>query len=319
MIAKIKRSHWTRELMELIFLLLIVFLIRTYIFGLYQVPSGSMETTMLEGERFFSDKFTILFSKPKRSEIIALNNPTYSYSSNVVMRWFQEYVYGPDNYTKRVIGIAGDHIKGVIEEGRPVIYLNDKKLDEPYLNRFPLIAVWAADPVIIQDRIDQLLKKNAEPNRIEDIIGKYWKWRSYDAAYAFDQQPYYKMNPHWLIHLSQGEAMQGVMVTSEGMLLEEPGKPTPAKTYQPYRSLNGGDEFDVILGKDEYWLMGDNRRGSADSRYFGPVKQRLIHGRILWRIWSIDTVESWWIVDLIKHPIDFWKRMRWCRFFQRVK
>ena len=29
--------------------------------------------------------------------------------------------------------------------------------------------------------------------------------------------------------------------------------------------FNGTDEFDVYLGADEYWLMGDNRLGSTDS------------------------------------------------------
>jgi hypothetical protein len=35
-------------------------------------------------------------------------------------------------------------------------------------------------------------------------------------------------------------------------------------------------------------------------------------------LWSIDSDESWWILDLLKNPIDFWKRVRWNRFFQRV-
>jgi hypothetical protein len=64
--------------------------------------------------------------------------------------------------------------------------------------------------------------------------------------------------------------------------------------------------------------MGDNRVGSKDSRYFGPIKEHLIHGRIVFRIWSIDSDESWWILDLIKHPIDFFSRVRWSRFLQPI-
>src|ERR1700730_5783131 len=92
---------------ELIFVILpVAFLIRTFGFGLYQVPTGSMETTMLVGERFFADKFTYLFSKPQRHEIIALNDPTFSYSDNKIIRLYQEYVgwpiwpWGPINFTK---------------------------------------------------------------------------------------------------------------------------------------------------------------------------------------------------------------------------
>ena len=75
------------------------------------------------------------------------------------------------------------------------------------------------------------------------------------------------------------------------------------------------DEFDVTLGENQFWMMGDNRLGSYDSRGFGPVESKMIHGKILFRIWSIDSNEGWWIFDLIKHPIDFWKRVRWSRFF----
>ena len=39
--------------------------------------------------------------------------------------------------------------------------------------------------------------------------------------------------------------------------------------------------FSVKLGENQYWLMGDNRLNSGDSRLFGPIDGRLIHGRIL--------------------------------------
>ena len=51
---------------------------------------------------------------------------------------------------------------------------------------------------------------------------------------------------------------------------------------------------------------------------FGPVDGGLIHGRILFRIFSMDSDEDWMILDLIKHPIDFWTRFRWSRFLQWV-
>jgi signal peptidase I len=35
----------------------------------------------------------------------------------------------------------------------------------------------------------------------------------------------------------------------------------------------------VKLGPDEYFMMGDNRDNSLDSRYFGPVKRTLLIGR----------------------------------------
>ena len=41
------------------------------------------------------------------------------------------------------------------------------------------------------------------------------------------------------------------------------------------------DEFDVTLGENQFWMMGDNRLGSYDSRGFGPVESKMIHGKIL--------------------------------------
>lgn len=36
-----------------------------------------------------------------------------------------------------------------------------------------------------------------------------------------------------------------------------------------------------VLGKDEYFTMGDNRPVSNDSRFFGPVERKFIIGRVI--------------------------------------
>ena len=46
--------------------------------------------------------------------LFALNDPTFAYSDNYWMELFQHYVWGPTNWTKRVIGVPGDHIEGKI-------------------------------------------------------------------------------------------------------------------------------------------------------------------------------------------------------------
>jgi len=288
-----KKSGFLSTAREILVLLFIVFIIRTFGFGLYQVPTGSMETTMLVGERFFADKFTPLFSSIKHKDIIAFNDPTFDYSSNSLIRLFQDYVWGPSNWTKRVIGIPGDKIKGVLEEGKPVIYLNDKKLNEPYLNKYPLIEVW---------------------NNIGSGDSRVFK--SWDTAFSFNKQPFYRIKSELVRKDRQGD-----------YILRKPGTPSVdpelVRGYVKRRGKSywggGSDEFYVELGPDEYWVMGDNRLGSHDSRFLGPIKKRLIHGRILFRIWSVDSYENWWFIDLFKHPIDFFKRVRWNRFFQRVK
>jgi signal peptidase I len=46
----------------------------------------------------------------------------------------------------------------------------------------------------------------------------------------------------------------------------------------------------VQLAEDEYYLLGDNRQESLDSRFFGPVKRKLIIGRVFFRGWPLNRV-----------------------------
>ncbi len=292
-------EQWIEALIKVV---PIAFVIRTFGYGLYKVPSGSMETTMLVGESFIADKCTVWFRPIVRGEIISFNDPTYKYSTNTFKNFLQRYVdiiWGPSNWTKRVIGIPGDHVKGVVEDGKPVIYLNGKKLDEPYLNKWPLLYVYKNRIVNAQDVYLQQCEF--------DII-------SYQPDVPFDQQEFYKVDPLKIYDFKKvtGRTDTGrsdaVYDVERGMLMTPPNVPM----------FDGSDVFDVQLGADEYWVMGDNRLGSYDSRAWGKLKAQLIHGKIKYRIFSFDSDESWMVVDLIKHPIDFWKKIRWSRCFQSV-
>ena len=44
------------------------------------------------------------------------------------------------------------------------------------------------------------------------------------------------------------------------------------------------DSLEVTLGNDEYFVMGDNRASSSDSRVWGPLKKELVVGRPLVRL-----------------------------------
>ena len=43
-------------------------------------------------------------------------------------------------------------------------------------------------------------------------------------------------------------------------------------------------EYEVILGKDEYFIMGDNRDHSLDSRAFGPINANDITQKYLFQL-----------------------------------
>lgn len=57
---------------------------------------------------------------------------------------------------------------------------------------------------------------------------------------------------------------------------------------EPYIERTTTGEHDVTLGADEYFLMGDNRPSSLDSRIFGPVKKEFLIGRAWLRGWPLD-------------------------------
>jgi signal peptidase I len=45
-----------------------------------------------------------------------------------------------------------------------------------------------------------------------------------------------------------------------------------------------------LIPTGEYWVMGDNRGDSKDSRSFGPIKGSLVVGRVVVRVWPITSL-----------------------------
>jgi signal peptidase I len=48
----------------------------------------------------------------------------------------------------------------------------------------------------------------------------------------------------------------------------------------------------VALGPDEYYVLGDNRGASFDSRRFGPIKRSAIVGRVWFRGWPFTRITT---------------------------
>jgi signal peptidase I len=83
----------------------------------------------------------------------------------------------------------------------------------------------------------------------------------------------------------------------DGKPLRESWLPAGAQSYTG--ALDGGDahpEFDlpgpVKIPPDEYYVMGDNRRNSEDSRFFGPIPKSLIVGRAVAVVWPFSQVKG---------------------------
>jgi signal peptidase I len=55
------------------------------------------------------------------------------------------------------------------------------------------------------------------------------------------------------------------------------------KTFK--KVISGAERFEeTILGQDEYFVLGDNRTGSTDSRFFGKINKSDILGREFYRV-----------------------------------
>lgn len=50
------------------------------------------------------------------------------------------------------------------------------------------------------------------------------------------------------------------------------------------------DRLILKLGDDEYYVVGDNRQSSLDSRSFGPIKRKTIIGRAFIKIWPVGRI-----------------------------
>lgn len=133
----------------IIIAVVLALLFRYYIGTPTIVKQPSMYNTLEEGQRLILSRWTrtvkgtykrgdiITFEAPSQTQMstfdVDMNNPVaiYDYKPKGILAKFSYYVleFNKTSYIKRVIGVAGDHIK--IESGK--VYLNGQELNEPYL------------------------------------------------------------------------------------------------------------------------------------------------------------------------------------------
>lgn len=118
-----KKNSLRRELMEdvimVLVVLVVVFLIKNFVLINAVIPSGSMENTIMTGDRVFGNRLTYRFGDPERGDIAIFRYPDDE----------------SELYIKRVMGLPGDTIE--IKDG--LLYLNNSEepLAEPYLKEIP--------------------------------------------------------------------------------------------------------------------------------------------------------------------------------------
>ena len=191
--------------------LLIVFLLRSFLFEPFRIPSASLEPTLLTGDFILVNKYQygmrlpVIHKKlyniaePKRGDIM-------------VFRW-------PPNpsidFIKRVIGLPGDHISYINKE----LTVNGQKIPQEFVQN----------------------------STARDESGSEWQ--------ALEKQ----------------EDLLGV------------------KHHIYVDSAKFSRDFhDVVVPEGMYFVMGDNRDDSADSRYWGFVPDKNIVGKaiLVWLSWD---------------------------------
>jgi len=70
----------------------------------------------------------------------------------------------------------------------------------------------------------------------------------------------------------------------DGMALDESYLPEGLETF------NYSSQGQIELGAGQYFVLGDNRGSSKDSRVFGPVNKSFIIGRVAFRGWPLDKI-----------------------------
>lgn len=101
------------------------------------VPSGSMEPTIMSHSRMIGSRLAYLFDEPERGDIIIFKCPDPApVSPNSLKYKLFKITETHENYVKRIIGLPGETIE--IKGG--VTYIDGVEYDEPYLKETPIDA-----------------------------------------------------------------------------------------------------------------------------------------------------------------------------------
>lgn len=111
-------------------ILLIVLLLRSFLFEPFRIPSGSMMPTLLEGDFIFVNKFAYGLRLPViNSKIVEIGEPL---RGDVVV--FQLPSDPGVNYIKRVVGLPGDQV--YYDQGSKDLTINGKSIPREFLGNF---------------------------------------------------------------------------------------------------------------------------------------------------------------------------------------
>lgn len=256
------RPNWVENIASLFPMLLVVFVVRSFIYEPFQIPSGSMMPTLRIGDFILVEKYAYGIKNPiTQTTLINTNHPK---RGDIVVF---KYPLNPKlDYIKRVIGLPGDYIR--YDPINKRVFLrpscNDSKT---YNTTFTIIY------------------NDMQPSNDVQLFNHRGFSDSHDK---FHQIPLSNNVPQNSIRLHISRETLGKMTHS---ILKIPGAQDQVWAYY---QQTGNSLAEWVVPDGHYFMMGDNRDNSADSRYWGFVPEKNLVGKAI-AIWmSFEKQEGEW-------------------------
>ena len=239
--------------------------LKIFVIEAYRIPSASMEQTLSIGDFLFVNKLSYGLRTPLHIPFTNIRIPSlviplcaHLHHGDVVVFEFpgakdQTNTSEPINYIKRCVGLPGDTIE--IRLGH--VFVNKKELHFP--------------PTII---------------RTSHPTGEQWK----SPADLFpDGSNFTDVNYGPLIVPKRGSivALNPANYALWHLVIQREGHTIELDTNSVL--IDGKPESTYTIQKDYYFVLGDNRDNSLDSRFWGFVPDNLLIGEALVIYWSWDT------------------------------
>ena len=265
-------------------------ILKSFFIDAFKIPTASMENTLLVGDYVLIDKASYEIKTPHYVPVINYWIPSYSLirfgapeRNDVIVFKFPGYPneFEPSensSFIKRVIGLPGDTVQIKNEN----VYINGEIISPPVSAIFPRTPIKKRE--IIDDRIFPQNRNWNNDNYGPIVVPLKGMKIQLNAKDIKD----------WQALIDRECGYKAVSV--EGTVINI--------NHKPVR--------DYIIRKNYYFVMGDNREDSMDSRYWGFVAEDLIIGKAMMIYWSWDSfkpVDKWY---------DFLKPLRLNRIFKIV-
>lgn len=124
--------------------------------------------------------------------------------------------------------------------------------------------------------VDQISKRFEDPQRGSVVIIKYPK----------DTSKYF-------IKRLIGFPGETVEIKSGVVTVYNEENKNGLKLDEPYVFYKKNENFSITLGENEYFVMGDNRAGSFDSRSWGTLPKKNIIGKPMVRLLPLNKIGFW--------------------------